>query len=71
MLRPAGGREYGAVLRFQSSEAWEKFRDSTEHRAFQESLRDYLESEPRMETASGLEARFAPPSAAFVRVPPR
>ena len=72
MLRPAaGGREYGAVLRFQSLVAWEKFRDSAEYRAFQESLRDYLEAEPRMETASGLEAWFAPSSAAFVRVPPR
>lgn len=72
MLRPtAGGREYGAVLRFRSHAAWEAFRDSAEYRSFQHSLREHLEADPRVETASGLEAWFAPPGASFVRVPPR
>lgn len=72
ILRPAaGGREYGAVLRFHSRAAWEAFRDSAEYRSFQDSLRQHLEADPRVETACGLEAWFAPHGAAYVRVPPR
>src|SRR4051812_31724778 len=72
MLRPPpGGREYGAVLRFHSPEAWEAFRDAPEYRAFLDGLRDYLEGEPRVETASGLEAWAAPGGATLVRVPSR
>ncbi|MDY3563540.1 antibiotic biosynthesis monooxygenase [Gemmata sp. JC673] len=68
---PAGGREYGAVLRFESWGAWENLRDSDDYRAFLEAIRDHLEHDPRVHTASGLEAWVAPAGAAFVPVPPR
>ena len=72
MLRPPpGGREYGAVLRFESRGHWEAFRDAAEYRAFLDALREHIEGEPRVETASGLEAWLARPGAGLVRVPPR
>lgn len=68
---PPGGREYGAVLRFESREAWEGLRESDGYRAFLEGIREHLESDQRIETATGLEAWIAPLGATTVRVPPR
>lgn len=71
MLRPPpGGREYGAVLKFASADHWAAFRDDARYQAFLAAVRDHLEADPRVETATGLESWFTPPGAAPV-VPPR
>lgn len=71
MLRPPpGGREYGAVLKFASADAWAAFRDDPKYRAFLAAVREHLEAEPQVETVTGLESWFTPPGAAPV-VPPR
>jgi antibiotic biosynthesis monooxygenase (ABM) superfamily enzyme len=62
MLRPPpGGHEYGAVLRFRSREAWERFRDSAAYRAFLAGVRPHLAAEPVVETAAGLGGWFTQP----------
>ncbi len=72
MLRPMpGSRDYGAVLKFRSREEWQSFLRSPEYQQFVETVRPLLESEPQIETASGLESWFTPLGAHVVRVPPR
>lgn len=72
MLRPMpGSREYGAVLKFRSREEWQAFQHSPEYQQFMETIRPLLESEPQIETASGLESWFTPLGEHVVRVPPR
>jgi len=68
---PPGRREYGAVVRFESQEAWEAFRDADQYQAFLAGIREHLEEEPRVELATGLEGWFAAPGRHFVEAPPR
>ena len=71
MLRPPpGGREYGAVLRFRSEEAWEGFRDSEGYRAFLAGVREHLAAEPAVESVTGLEGWFTPPGSPVALAPP-
>jgi antibiotic biosynthesis monooxygenase (ABM) superfamily enzyme len=72
MLRPMpGSREYRAVLKFRSREEWQAFQHSPEYQQFVETIRPLLETDPQVETASGLESWFTPLGARVLRVPPR
>ena len=59
MLRPpAGGQEYGAILRFNSQGLWREFQESPEYQAFLGRIRPYLEESPRVDAVTGMEAWF-------------
>ncbi len=55
---PLGSNQYGALLRFETQEAWEAFSRWDSYRAFLDELRPHLASEPRTELMHGLEAWF-------------
>jgi antibiotic biosynthesis monooxygenase (ABM) superfamily enzyme len=55
---PADGQEYGAVLRFQSLEAWNAFRCLPEYRDFLREIRPHLVEDPHVNAVTGLEAWF-------------
>lgn len=55
---PRGSHQYGALLRFDSQEAWEEFSRWDSYRIFLDELRPHLASEPRTELMHGLEAWF-------------
>ena len=55
---PPGGREYGAVIRFESLKHWQNFQNAPEYRDFLQKIRGYLETEPKVETITGMEAWF-------------
>jgi antibiotic biosynthesis monooxygenase (ABM) superfamily enzyme len=70
ILQPhPGGREYGAVLRFQSLELWRAFQESPEYQSFLDKIRPYLEEPPRVDAVTGMEAWFRWSGAALP--PPR
>lgn len=72
VLRPwPGNREYGAVLKFRSEEDWKGFQQSEPYLEFLGEIRQYLETEPQVETTCGLESWFSPMGAHISRVPPR
>lgn len=59
ILRPsAGGREYGAVLRFRTRQQWHAFQESAEYQAFLETIRPHLDDDPQVAIDTGLEAWF-------------
>lgn len=58
---PPGGTEYGAVLKFRSTDDWEAFRAWPEYNRFLSSLQPLLAGEPRIEQLHGLEAWFRHP----------
>jgi len=55
---PSGSYQYGALLRFETQEAWEEFSRWDLYRAFLEEIRPHLAGEPRTELMHGLEAWF-------------
>ena len=64
----SGGQEYGAVIRFRTLEHWFNFKNAPEYQAFLDEIRPCLLEEPRVETATGLEAWFRGDG---THVPPR
>ncbi len=57
---PPGGTEYGAVFKFRTADDWRAYREWPEYKAFLESLRPMLETDPRVQELRGLEAWFTP-----------
>ncbi len=55
---PTGAHQYGALLRFETHEAWEEFSRWDQYHAFLDEIRPHLASEPRTEFMHGLEAWF-------------
>ncbi|MGP1308713.1 MAG: antibiotic biosynthesis monooxygenase [Phycisphaerales bacterium] len=68
---PPGSNHYGALLRFDSHEAWQRFSEWDDYRAFLEGVRSMLASDPRTEVAHGMEAWFRPPEGLTASPPPR
>jgi len=61
MLRPGShSDEYGAVLRFQTQQDWDKFQSWQDYKQFLESIRPMLADEPSVKPMHGLEAWFGP-----------
>ncbi len=59
MLKPGEeSDEYGAILRFQSINDWERFQSWSLYQQFAENIRPMLIDEPRIEPLHGLEAFF-------------
>jgi uncharacterized protein len=53
---PAGGDEYGVVLRFRAAPDWEGFRQWAPYREFLSGIAPMLIDDPRIDVAHGLEA---------------
>jgi antibiotic biosynthesis monooxygenase (ABM) superfamily enzyme len=68
---PAGGREYGAVLKFRARNDWDAFQRSPSYLEFLERIRPLLAEDPQVKTACGLETWFTPLGTQVTRVPPR
>jgi antibiotic biosynthesis monooxygenase (ABM) superfamily enzyme len=68
---PPGTNKYGALLRFDSPEAWQQFSQWEEYRAFLSAIRSMLASEPETDIAHGMEAWFRPPDGTLSLPPPR
>jgi uncharacterized protein len=72
MLRPPpGGREFGAVLQFQTRGAWEGFQRWPQYQMFLAEIEPYLQMAPETKTLCGLETWFTPLEADFLRAPTR
>ena len=72
MIRPpSGGREYGAVLKFQSRGAWDSFLASPDYQKFLDGIREHLDGDPNVETVCGLESWFTGSGAPIALAPPR
>ncbi len=59
---PPGLNEYGALLRFRDERSWHEFSEWGSYRAFLESIRPMLSTEPTTEAMHGMEAWFRPHS---------